>query len=300
MSATGLGDAALDRHVARIETDGFTILEEVIEPDLVVALRDTARRLEREFGVEPKGTQAEGFATLRMYNLLARDPIFQEMPTHPAVLPLVERVLDQGCLLSGMTAIDIGPGEGYQPMHGDDLVMSAHLTRPHAPMMVTSMWALTDFTKENGGTSYVPGSHVWPHTPDGPGALDGVEVRKLEMPAGSVMVFHGSLWHGGGKNSTTDEWRLGVNQQYCPGFVRQQQNPYFSVPPEIAETFSDRLLGLLGYKLYMGVMGHVDGRSPGEVVFGERMAETAYKDVEDRRAGRASSYVGMAIDREDA
>lgn len=300
MSVIGLSESELDEHVARIEVDGYTILEHAIEPELVADLRDTIRRLEVELEVQPRGTLAEGVATLRMYNLLARDPIFQRMPVHPAVLPLVERILDKGCLLSGMTAIDIGPGEGYQPMHGDDLVMSAHLQRPHAPMMVTSMWALTDFTKANGGTSYVPGSHLWAHTPDEPNALDDVDIRFLEMPAGSVMVFHGSLWHSGGKNTTEDEWRLGVNQQYCPGFVRQQQNPYFSIPPEIAQTFPDRLLGLLGYKLYMGVMGHVDGRSPGEVVFGERMAETAYRDVEDRREERAAGYIGMATDRDDA
>ena len=71
-----------------------------------------------------------------------------------------------------------------------------------------------------------------------------------------------------------------MNVQYCPGFVRQQQNPYLGIPREIAAEFSDRLLELLGYRLYKGIMGHVDGSSPGEVVFGDRMAETAYRDVE--------------------
>jgi ectoine hydroxylase-related dioxygenase (phytanoyl-CoA dioxygenase family) len=151
-------------------------------------------------------------------------------------------------------------------------------------MMVTSMWALTDFTAANGGTLFVPGSHRWSATPDGPDAPQPLDVQSLEMPAGAVMVFHGSLWHGGGSNSTVDEWRLGVNVQYCPGFVRQQQNPYLGIPPETAETFPDRLLELLGYRLYKGIMGHVDGRSPGEVVFGSRFAETAYRDAERRRA----------------
>jgi ectoine hydroxylase-related dioxygenase (phytanoyl-CoA dioxygenase family) len=217
-----------------------------------------------------------------MYNLLAKDPAFQAMPVHPSVLPVVERILDRGCLLSGMTAIDIGPGENPQPMHGDDIVMSRHLRRPHAPMMVTSMWALDDFTAANGGTRFVPGSHLFAGTPDEPGALDGVEVRALEMRAGDVMIFHGSLWHGGGSNTTTGEWRCGVNVQYCPGFVRQQQNPYLGIAPDVAATFSDRLLELLGYRLYKGIMGHVDGASPGEVVFGARMAETAYRDSEQR------------------
>ena len=217
-----------------------------------------------------------------MYNLLAKDPVFQAMPLHESVLPIVEHVLDRGCLLSGMTAIDIGPGEDEQPMHGDDIVMSRHLQRPHAPMMVTSMWALDDFTAENGGTRFVPGSHRFVGTPDEPGALDGIEVRALEMPAGSVMIFHGSLWHGGGANTHARRVALRRERAVLPGFVRQQQNPYLGIPPEVAATFPDRLLELLGYRLYKGIMGHVDGASPGEVVFGARMAETVYRDSERR------------------
>lgn len=285
MSVT-VDEVALEEHLARIADDGFTVVEDAIEPELVASLRDAIRRLEVELDVRPRETAAEGHSTKRMYNLLAKDPVFQAMPIHRNVLPIVERLLDPGCLLSGMTAMDIGPGEDPQPLHGDDLVMSRHLRRPHAPMMVTSIWALTDFTEANGGTRYVAGSHRWAATPGSRDAPTDVEVRSVEMAAGSVMVFHGSLWHGGGGNTTSDDWRLGVNVQYCPGFVRQQQNPYLSIPAEVAAGFPDRLLELLGYRLYKGIMGHVDGRSPGEVVFGDRFAETAYRDAERGRASR--------------
>ncbi len=281
--APELDAGELAEHLANIDADGFTIVE-LHDDALVSDLRDTVHRLEAELRVAPRGTMAEGIATKRMYNLLARDPIFAEMPVHRRVLPIVEALLDAGCLLSGMTAIDIGPGEHPQPLHGDDIVMSAHLQRPHAPMMVTSMWALSDFTEANGGTRYVPGSHRWPWSPHQSDAPRDYDEHALVMAAGSVMVFHGSLWHGGGPNTTIDEWRCGVNVQYCPGFVRQQQNPYLSVPPEVAAAFGDRVLELLGYRLYKGIMGHVDGRSPGEVVFGERFAETAYRDAEARRS----------------
>jgi ectoine hydroxylase-related dioxygenase (phytanoyl-CoA dioxygenase family) len=282
-----LDETAVAEHVRRIDEQGYSIVEGAAHPDLVAELRDTLRDLEQRLGVEPKGTAAEGRATLRMYNLLAKEPRLGIMATHPNVLPIVEALLDRGCLLSGMTAIDIGPGEQAQPIHGDDLVMSGHLRRPHAPMMVTCMWALTDFTEANGGTRFVPGSHLWEATPFAGEPPHEPQEVALEMPAGSVMVFHGSLWHGGGPNTTEDEWRLGVNVQYCPGFVRQQQNPYLGVPSEVAATFDDRLLELLGYKLYKGIMGHVDGRSPGEVLFGERMAETAYRDAERKRQDRS-------------
>jgi ectoine hydroxylase-related dioxygenase (phytanoyl-CoA dioxygenase family) len=289
-----LAEPAIFDHLARIEVDGYTIVEDAIEPDLVATLRGAIRRLERDLHVEPKGTAAEGHATRRMYNLLAKDAVFQAMPLHESVLPIVERVLDRGCLLSGMTAIDIGPGEDAQPMHGDDIVMSRHLQRPHAAMMVTSMWALDDFDAANGGTRFVPGSHLFAGTPDEPGALDGVEVQTLSMAAGAVMIFHGSLWHGGGANTTRDVWRCGVNVQYCPGFVRQQQNPYLGIPQEVAATFPDRLLELLGYRLYKGIMGHVDGASPGEVAFGARMAETAYRDSEARGTRPMTGDLGEA------
>src|SRR5262245_55332123 len=175
-----MDEALVEEHAARIEDDGYTVVDDAVEPELVVELRDTLRRLERELDVRPRDTQAEGHSTLRMYNLLAKDPAFVAMPIHPNVLPIVEKLLDRGCLLSGMTAMDIGPGEDAQPVHGDDGVMSRHLQRPHAPMMVTSLWALTDFTAANGGTNYVPGSHTWETIPR-PDTLAGVEVRSLEM-----------------------------------------------------------------------------------------------------------------------
>lgn len=281
---TVIDEPELSATLAAIDRDGYAVLVGVIEPELVVALRETIRGLQRELEVDVGQSTFEGAHTRRIYNLLAKDPVFARMPVHDRVLPIVERMLDRECLLSGMTAIDLGPGEVPQLLHGDDGIMSRHLQRPHAPMMVTSMWALTDFTAANGGTWFVPGSHRRADVPNADGTLPSdVEVQSLVMPSGSVMIFHGSLWHGGGANTTTDVWRLGVNVQYCPGFVRQQQNPYFGIPVETAATFSDRLLRLLGYQLYRGVMGHIDGRSPGEVVFGDRMAEVAYRDAEARR-----------------
>ena len=134
---------------------------------------------------------------------------------HDNVLPIAEALLDRGCLLSGMTAIRIGPGESQQAIHADDGVMT--VARPHVPLVVTSMWALTDFTAANGATRVVPGSHLYEGNPDfrNPPATIPVEMRR-----GSVMIMHGSLWHGGGANTTQSEWRLGVNLQYCAGFVQ--------------------------------------------------------------------------------
>jgi ectoine hydroxylase-related dioxygenase (phytanoyl-CoA dioxygenase family) len=273
-----VSETALDRALGELHSQGYTILEDAIEPELVAALAAAIRRIERESGAAPRGNPAEGFATLRTYNLLAKDPVFQQMPVHPAVLPLVERVLDAGCLLSGMTAIDIGPGERAQPIHPDDLVMT--VPRPHPPLMCTSLWALTDFTDANGATRILPGTHLEGH----------VDVSRASIPAemraGSVLVIDGGLWHGGGANRTEDEWRIGVNVQYCAGFCRTQQNHYLGIPPEITRTFSDRLLELCGYSLYKGIMGHIDGQAPAAVLGGGRLEERAYASKKSLGARR--------------
>lgn len=274
----------LEASLREIDEQGYTVLREAIEPELVAELRDTIRRLQGELAVRPRGNRAEGLASLRIYNLLAKAPVFQKMALHPAVLPLVERVLDEECLLSGMTAIDIGPGEKLQGMHSDEIAMT--VPRPHIALMCTTMWALTDFRPENGGTWVVPGSHRFDREPR---RGDEAKAFAVEMPAGSVLVFHGSLWHSGGVNTTTDEWRLGVNVQYCQGFIRQQQNPYLGLSREVLATFPPRLLRLCGFTLYRGIMGHVDGAAPGEVALGaDRFHERAYDQTRFARDQQGS------------
>jgi ectoine hydroxylase-related dioxygenase (phytanoyl-CoA dioxygenase family) len=279
-----MDSSIIERGVVELREQGYTIFENAIEPALVDALVEAIRRIERESGAAPRGNPAEGFATLRTYNLLAKDPVFQAMPVHDAVLPLVERVLDPGCLLSGMTAIDIGPGEKPQPIHPDDLVMT--VPRPHPPLMCTSLWALTDFTEENGATRIIPGSHLVAGNPDPKSLPDSIPA---EMPAGSVLVIDGSLWHGGGGNVTENAWRIGVNVQYCAGFCRPQQNQYLGIPREITRTFSDRLLELCGYSLYKGIMGHIDGSSPAVVLGDDRLKERAYASPRMRELKRKES-----------
>ena len=103
------------------------------------------------------------------------------------------------------------------------------------------------------------------------------------MPAGSVLVFNGSLWHGSGQNRSDESWRVGVNVQYCAGFIRTQQNQYVGIPDEIKRGFSERLLELCGYTLYKGISGHVDGQSPASVLGVDELAETAYASERDPR-----------------
>src|SRR3954466_14645353 len=105
----------------------------------------------------PYGTNAFlGLRTRRIFNLLARDPLFARVPLHPAVLPLVEQVLDEQCLLSSLTAIEMQPGQEAQPLHADD--GSIALPRPHPTVVCVALWALTDFAHATGAPGLVPGS----------------------------------------------------------------------------------------------------------------------------------------------
>ena len=250
----------LDTHLAEIESQGYTVLERVIEPSLLDALNQALDRLEQQLGTEPGNNLFEGHHTIRIYNLLARDPAFQAVPVHCAVLPVVEGVLDSGCLVSSLSSISIDPGEQAQPIHADDTLIG--LPRPHPPLVCNSMWALTDFTEDNGATRIVPGSHRFEGKPDYGSHPDSVA---LEMPRGSVLIWNGSLWHGGGANRT-DNRRVGIAMNYCAGFIRQQENQQLGIPLDLAKTFEPRLQELLGYGTYRNLIGHIDKRSPAQVL----------------------------------
>jgi len=254
--------ARIDEHVARIAEDGYTVIEGAIEPALIASLNDEVARLERQLGARPASNIFEGVRTVRIYNLLARARVFEGVPVHDSILPIVERVLDRGCLVSSLSSIAIGPGETAQPLHADDQLIP--LPRPHAPIIVNSMWALCDFTEENGATRVVPGSHRRDRAP----ALgEAIATEPAVMKAGSVLVYDGGLWHGGGANRS-GAVRLGLAMNYCAGWIRQQENQQLGIPLEVARGFSPRLRRLAGFGLYKRLLGHIDKCSPEDLLDG--------------------------------
>jgi ectoine hydroxylase-related dioxygenase (phytanoyl-CoA dioxygenase family) len=254
-----LTEAEVAAHLARIDEQGYTVVEDAIEPDLVDDLLATLDRRERDLGAVPADNGFEGRQTVRIYNLLVHGDVFARVPVHPNVLPLVEGVLDSGCLLSSLSSIAIGPGESAQPIHADDQIIP--LPKPHPAVVCNSMWALTDFTAANGATRLVPGSHRH----DSPAFGGDYATVPAEMGKGSVLVWHGSLWHGGGAN-TTSERRVGIACNYCGGYIRQQENQQLGIPRAIAQSFDRRLARLCGYGIYSGLIGHIDKHDPIELL----------------------------------
>jgi ectoine hydroxylase-related dioxygenase (phytanoyl-CoA dioxygenase family) len=247
-------------HVAAIAERGYTIIEDGIDGELVDALAAELLRLERDLGIEPATNSFEGVRTWRVYNLLVHGELFERVPVHPNVLPVVEGVLDAGCLVSSLSSIAIGPGEIAQPIHADDQLIP--LPKPHPPTVCNTMWALTDFTEANGATRLVPGSHLLDHSPNYGQDYPSVPA---EMAKGSVLVWHGSLWHGGGANQT-GERRVGIAMNYCAGYIRQQENQQLGIPLDVARRFSPRLRQLVGYGIYNGLIGHIDKHDPAKLL----------------------------------
>jgi ectoine hydroxylase-related dioxygenase (phytanoyl-CoA dioxygenase family) len=266
-------------HAARLGRDGYTIIENAFDASLGEALIQGLLDLERTGQAGFANTTFEGTKTVRVYNLLARGEIFRQVPLNEAVLPVAEAALDRELLLSSLSAITLAPGQEAQPMHED--TQQIPLQRPHPPISVNAMWALSPFTEENGATRIVPGSHNWADSPVYGGDYDTVAAT---MPAGSVMLFDSRLWHAGGENRS-DARRFAISCYYCAGWVRQQENLQLGLPQELVKTFPRRLQELCGYSVYRGQYGHLDNRDPIELLGQERKRAMVW-EASDRKRER--------------
>ncbi|MEX0783981.1 MAG: phytanoyl-CoA dioxygenase family protein [Dehalococcoidia bacterium] len=243
---------SVDEVVETLEHDGYAVVECALTADEVEAKKDELLRLLER--TKQGRNDFEGFDTKRIYALFAKTRAFDDTATHPLVLGVLDRVLGH-YQLSAPQAIQIGPGETAQNLHRDDGVYP--IARPHRELVVNTMWAIDDFTEANGATHVVPGSHKWVERV--PAADE--PVSRAVMPAGSLMFFVGSVFHGGGAN-TTDRPRLGVILEYVASWLRQQENQYLAVPRETVQQLPQRLQELLGYNVAGNLIGNVDGRHP--------------------------------------
>jgi ectoine hydroxylase-related dioxygenase (phytanoyl-CoA dioxygenase family) len=262
--------AALDR----LDTDGYVVLERAVGDDTLGRINDELAPYLGDDALHGRN-DFEGFSTNRVYALLAKAPSIAELVEHVDIVAILDALLLPGYLLSANLAINLLPGETRQSLHFDDGFY--RIPRPRPPVGVSTIWAIDDFTAENGSTEIIPGSHRWrSETP----AEDDERIVRVEMPAGSVVVFLGTLWHRGGANRT-DRSRLAITPQYCEPWARQQEQMVLSVGAA-AGRFSDRVRSLLGYSIHPPFMGHVNGMHP------LRLLDPAY-DPASTGAGRAAA-----------
>ncbi|MEM7408789.1 MAG: phytanoyl-CoA dioxygenase family protein [Myxococcota bacterium] len=240
------------RALAALREDGYCVLPDLLAPERVASFRAVLAPL---LDVHPTGRRPfEGLRTQRVYALLTKCPEMAALVEHPALLGFAEATLTPGFLLSSLQAVHIQSGEAAQDLHCDDDAGAP--PRPRAPQGISGMWALEDFTSQNGGTRLVPGSHRW-----GPDRQpESEDIVSVEMPAGSLLVYLGGVLHGGGAHREGPP-RLGVSVIYTQPWLRQFENLTVATPPAVAAQFSERIQRMLGYSLLFA-LGNVDGRDP--------------------------------------
>jgi ectoine hydroxylase-related dioxygenase (phytanoyl-CoA dioxygenase family) len=205
-----------------------------------------------------------GHSTRRTGGLIARSVTARELVAHPLVLDTIKRVLAHatGFHLHLTQVIAIGPGETAQTIHRDQWAFDFFPFPSGYEVQCNTIWAMTDFTAENGATRVIPGSHRFADRL----TFTEADTEPAEMAAGSVLFYTGSLYHGGGANRSTAV-RYGLNITYALAWLRQEENQYLSVPREIARELPVPLLRLMGYARGAYALGYVDDlRDPIEVV----------------------------------
>jgi hypothetical protein len=236
----------------RVKREGYVIVPNLLSPETTRAMReDLVARLPPQRG----RNNFEGFATQRIYGMLEMTSSCHPLVEHPLVLGLLDRILEPNYLLSQLQAINILPGEAQQPLHYDDAFYP--WPRPRRALGAATIWAIDPFTEDNGATVVLPGSHLW--ADERPTAES--HSIKVVMPAGSLLFFIGTLWHGGGANTSAAP-RLCVSAQYCAPWCRQQENFSLSVSRERARQCSEHIQRMLGYSIHPPFMGFVNGMHP--------------------------------------
>ena len=243
-------DTPIEEMLQILDDDAGLIIDNFLNED---GLKRIKNDLKPYLEVTKNGQdEFTGFETKRVGALMARSKTCQDLALDPFINQMADNFLGPHCesyQLHFTSAIQIGPGESSQILHRDRGVWGGYIPRKIETQFST-VWAINDFTKENGATQVVPGSHKW-HKDRQPLPE---EIAYAEMQAGSVFIYTGSVLHGGGTNNT-DEPRLGVFLHYAPSWLRQEENQYLSCPPEVAKDFSPELRSLIGYSKGGYVLG---------------------------------------------
>jgi ectoine hydroxylase-related dioxygenase (phytanoyl-CoA dioxygenase family) len=258
-----------------LRRDGAVVIDALVSPETMDAAGAELKPFldATKFGPD----EFSGRRTKRTGGLVARSALCREFVMHPLILGVAKNVLSQATSfqLHLTQVIAIGPGEPAQAIHRDQWAFDFFPFPKDYEVQCNTIWAMTDFTEENGATRIVPGSN---HFED---KLRFKEDQTIsaEMKKGSVLVYNGKVYHGGGANRS-DATRVGINITYNVSWLRQEENQYLSVPQEVARTLPVELLKLIGYRRGAYSLGYVDDlRDPLEALGPEFKKPTSYGDL---------------------
>ena len=237
---------------AALQRDGGVIIESLADADTIDRV---VSELRPEFDRVGKNTQSDfnGYSTLRVDSPLAYSPTSAELIGNPLVLKVADEILLANCInyrIGSNTGIEIHLGESQQVLHRDDSIYPLRV--PGVEWQFSAMWALNEFTIENGATHVVPSSHRQFDPDFVPAREDSVQAA---MPRGSLLLYLGSVWHGGGANHSQHP-RMGLINTYALGWLRQEVNQYLDIPQDVVARYPEHIRRLIGYQMHGEMLGY--------------------------------------------
>jgi ectoine hydroxylase-related dioxygenase (phytanoyl-CoA dioxygenase family) len=239
-------DAGDQEVVAALERHGACVVLNQTSADIIDAVNADFRSLFDDQG-RFEESDFNGYKTLRISGFLGVSEAAAELTEHPRVLAAADAMLLPNCSnyqIGSLTGIEIWPGESDQELHVDDSVYPVCLH--DTQLQISAMWALNDFTAQNGATRVVPGSHKKLLSDRSSADYSGGNIVQAVMPRGSLLLYLGTTLHGGGANRS-DGPRAGLINTYSLGWLRQEENQYLNVPREVAMAQSTTIQRLMGY-----------------------------------------------------
>lgn len=259
----------LSHWLDELASQGFTTIPDFLSSERLATVNQL---FDQMLGAHSGRNNFEGLRTERIYTLVARHRVFQEIAEDPRIMALCDALFMPNYLLTANQAIVISPGETPQPWHTDDSFYP--IPRPRPMISLSTIVAVEDFSADNGGTEIIPGSHLWDdariagdyitgEAEADPGFAAGLadDVVRVAMPAGSCLVFAGTLLHRGGANNS-QRTRRAFSNQYCEPWARPQENFFLAIPPAEVAAMSARMQSLLGYSIHPPFMGQVSASHP--------------------------------------
>lgn len=234
--------------------EGGVIVSQQVDNSVIDQIAKELRPHFDEYGAKFEN-DFNGYKTLRQSGILEISRTSADLIAHNRVMEIADAILLPNCTnyrIGSCTAIEILPGEAAQVMHRDDNFYPIHI--PDVEFQISAMWALDDFTIENGATRVALENHGNPAPVD----LDKAEITQAVMPKGSVLYYLGSTFHGGGANQTNAP-RAGLINTYSLGWIRQEENQYLTIPREIADSYPDNVRRLMGYQSHGDSLGVYPG-----------------------------------------
>ncbi len=249
-------NADVNEIVEALKTDGGVIVKNLVDKELLDTVKADFRPQFDEAG-DYIENDFNGYKTKRLETVLGISRSAADLLAHPLIMKVADKVLKPYCSnyrIGSSSGIEIWPGEMAQVLHRDDEIYPHRM--PGVEFQVAALWAMDEFTIENGATHVIPGSHKW--TDEEAAGAKREDTVQAVMSRGSVLLYFGTTVHGGGENRS-DKPRCALVTTYSLGWLRQEENHYMAIPKEVAESYPEHIQQLMGFASYSRILGTYPG-----------------------------------------